>query len=92
MIKSMDSVTPRDKVQFGIAIGLMLFGCVVLLIGLLTPPEGQIHNSVLIAFGEVASLAAAVLGIDAVYTNKLQNIVAELRKEGKDEEYSQSNK
>lgn len=83
----MDEVTPRDKVQFGIAIGLMVFGCVVLLIGLLTPPEGQIHQSVLVAFGEIATLAAGVLGIDAIYTNKLQKIVAELKKEnGKEQE------
>lgn len=75
----MDEVTPRDKVQFGIAIGLMVFGCIVLLIGLLTPPEGQIHQSVLVAFGEIATLAAGVLGIDAIYTNKLQKIVAELK-------------
>lgn len=86
MIKSMDEVTPRDKVQFGIAIGLMLFGCVVLLIGLLTPPEGQIHQSVLIAFGEIATLAAGVLGIDAIYTNKLQKIVADLKKETEKEQ------
>lgn len=86
MIKSMDSVTPRDKVQFGIAIGLMLFGSVVLLIGLLTPPEGQIHQSVLIAFGEIATLAAGVLGIDAIYTNKLQTIVAELKKDNPKEQ------
>ena len=88
MIKSMNSVTPRDKVQFGIAIGLMVFGCVVLLIGLLTPPEGQIHQSVLIAFGEIATLAAGVLGIDTIYTNKLQKIVADLKK---DTEKEQSN-
>ena len=88
MIKSMGSVTPRDKVQFSIAIGLMVFGCVVLLIGLLTPPEGQIHQSVLIAFGEIATLAAGVLGIDAIYTNKLQKIVADLKK---DNEKSESN-
>lgn len=86
MIKSMDEVTPRDKVQFGIAIGLMLFGCVVLLVGLLTPPEGQIHQSVLVAFGEIATLAAGVLGIDAIYTNKLQKIVAELKKENEKSE------
>ena len=91
MIKSMDSVTPRDKVQFGIAIGLMVFGCVVLLIGLLTPPEGQIHQSVLIAFGEIATLAAGVLGIDAIYTNKLQKIVAELKKENAKEQESTNN-
>lgn len=86
MIKSMDEVTPRDKVQFGIAIGLMVFGCVVLLVGLLTPPEGQIHQSVLVAFGEIATLAAGVLGIDAIYTNKLQKIVAELKKENSKEQ------
>lgn len=86
MIKSMDEVTPRDKVQFGIAIGLMVFGCVVLLVGLLTPPEGQIHQSVLVAFGEIATLAAGVLGIDAIYTNKLQKIVAELKKENEKSE------
>ena len=88
MIKSMDEVTPRDKVQFGIAIGLMVFGCVVLLVGLLTPPEGQIHQSVLVAFGEIATLAAGVLGIDAIYTNKLQKIVADLKK---DNEKSENN-
>lgn len=86
MIKSMDEVTPRDKVQFGIAIGLMVFGCVVLLIGLLSPPEGQIHQSVLIAFGEIATLAAGVLGIDAIYTNKLQKIVADLKKDNPKEQ------
>lgn len=92
MIKRFDVVTPRDKVQFAIAVALMIFGAALLLIGLLAEPEGQIHNSVLIAYGEIASLAAAVLGIDAVYTNKLQNIVAELRKEGKDEDNAHPNK
>jgi hypothetical protein len=87
----MDEVTPRDKVQFGIAIGLMVFGCVVLLVGLLTPPEGQIHQSVLVAFGEIATLAAGVLGIDAIYTNKLQKIVAELKKENSKEQETTNN-
>lgn len=86
----MDEVTPRDKVQFGIAIGLMVFGCVILLIGLMTEPSGQIHQSVLIAFGEIATLAAGVLGIDAIYTNKLQKIVAEL-KTGENEKKEQGN-
>jgi hypothetical protein len=87
----MDEVTPRDKVQFGIAIGLMVFGCVVLLVGLLTPPEGQIHQSVLVAFGEIATLAAGVLGIDAIYTNKLQKIVADLKKETEKEQETTNN-
>lgn len=84
MIKKIGAITPRDKVQFGIAIGLMVFGGTLLMIGLLAEPQGQIHQSVLVAFGEVATLAAGVLGIDAIYTNKLQKIVADLKKEGKE--------
>lgn len=86
MVKKFGAITPRDKVQFGIAIGLMVFGAIMLMIGIFAEPQGQIHNSVLIAFGEVATLAAGVLGIDAIYTNKLQKIVADLKKEGKDKE------
>lgn len=86
MLKKFDAVTPRDRIQFGIAIGLMVFGCAILLIGIFAPPEGQIHSSVLIAFGEIATLAAGVLGIDAIYTNKLQRIVAQLKDKGVEEE------
>lgn len=89
MIKRFGSVTPRDKVQFGIAIGLMVFGAVLLMIGLLAIPTGEIHHSVLVAYGEVVTLAAGVLGIDAIYTNKLQKIVADLKKEGKDKELTE---
>jgi hypothetical protein len=90
MMKHLDSVTPRDKVQFSMAIGLMLFGCIMLLIGVLTPPEGQIHSSVLIAFGEIATLVAGILGIDAIYTNKLQRIVSQL-KDGKETPKEENN-
>lgn len=79
MLKKLDSVTPRDKIQFGIAICLMIVGCIMLFIGLLIEPQGQIHSSVLIAFGEVGTLAASVLGIDAIYTNKLQRIVTQIK-------------
>lgn len=79
IMNKLDTVTPRDKVQFGIAGGLMLVGCIMLLIGLFIEPSGQIHSSVLIAFGEVGTLAASVLGIDAIYTNKLQRIVSGMK-------------
>lgn len=79
MLKKLDSVTPRDRIQFGIAIFLMVVGCIMLFIGLLIEPQGQIHSSVLIAFGEVGTLAASVLGIDAIYTNKLQKIVTSVK-------------
>ena len=77
-------VTPRDKVQFIIAGGLMIIGCVLLIIGMIVPPIGVISSSVLIAFGEVGTLAASVLGIDAVYTNKLQRIVSGMKEMSND--------
>lgn len=79
MIKKLDEITPRDKVQFTLAGLLMVFGCVMLMIGLWIEPAGQLHSSVLIAFGEVGTLAASILGIDAIFTNKLQQIVTSIK-------------
>ena len=79
LIKNLDTLTQRDKIQFCISGFLMFVGLVLLFVGLLVPPAGQIHNSVLIGFAEVATLAASVLGIDAIYTNALQKIVSNIR-------------
>lgn len=79
MIKKLDEVTTRDKIQFTLAGLLMVFGCVMLMIGLWIEPAGQIHSSLLVAFGEVGTLAASILGIDAVFTNKLQKIVTSIK-------------
>lgn len=86
IIKNLDTVTQRDKIQFIIAGGLMIVGVVLLFVGMFVDPTGVIHQSVLIAFGEIATLAAAVLGIDAVYTNALQKIVGNIRGEERERE------
>ena len=77
-------VTQRDKVQFIIAGGLMIVGCVLLIIGMFVPPIGVISSSVLIAYGEISTLAASILGIDAIYTNKLQRIVSGMKEMSND--------
>lgn len=82
IIRNLGTLTPRDKIQFMISGVLMLVGIVLLFVGLLVPPAGQIHQSVLIGFAEIATLAASVLGIDAIYTNALQKIVSGYTKEG----------
>lgn len=79
LIRNLDTLTQRDKLQFIISGTLMFVGLVLLFVGLIVPPAGQIHNSVLIGFAEVATLAASVLGIDAIYTNALQKIVSNIR-------------
>ena len=81
LVRNLGTLTQRDKIQFTISGLLMLIGIVLLFLGMLIEPTGIIHNSVLIAFGEIVTLAAAVLGIDAVYTNALQKIVSNIRSE-----------
>ncbi|KXB34854.1 hypothetical protein HMPREF1869_01033 [Bacteroidales bacterium KA00251] len=45
-------------------------GLCLLFMGFYSPPSGEISNSVLIAFGEVATFAGALLGIDYHYRYK----------------------
>ena len=40
----------------------------------LVDPTGVIHNSVLIAIGEIATFAGSLLGIDTVYSHKMKKI------------------
>ena len=49
--------------------GLALLFCEVYI-----EPHGEIHESLLIGFGEVATFAGALFGIDAAYSKKLWDI------------------
>ena len=50
---------------------LSMGGLVLLFCGIFIAPQGQIHESPLIGFGEVATFAGALFGID--YTYKFKN-------------------
>ena len=49
------------------AIFLIVVGCGLLIAGFIVPPPGEIHNSVLIAFGEILTFAGAVFGMKYHY-------------------------
>ena len=49
---------------------LSIGGLVLLFIGTFITPPGQIHESLLVGFGEVATFAGALFGIDYVYKQK----------------------
>ena len=49
---------------------LSLGGLILLFCGVFIAPEGQIHESLLIGFGEVATFAGALFGIDYTYRFK----------------------
>ncbi|WP_321479709.1 hypothetical protein [uncultured Bacteroides sp.] len=58
------------NVQLFTACLLTAAGCLLLFIGLWLPPEGEIHSSVLVAFGEVLTFAGSLFGIDYRYRYK----------------------
>ncbi len=52
------------------AVLLTLSGIALLFCGFWVDPEGEIDQSVLIAFGEVATFAGALFGVDYSYRAK----------------------
>ena len=60
---------PSDK-QLWFAFSMVIFGCGLLVAGFCVSPTGEIHNSVLLAFGETLTFAGALLGIDYTYRKR----------------------
>ena len=57
-------------IQLIIAAILSIGGLVLLFCGVFIEPQGQIHESLLVAFGETATFSGALFGIDYVYKKK----------------------
>lgn len=60
----------KPTIQLISAIVLITVGCGLLITGFIIPPSGEIHNSVLVAFGEILTFAGALFGIDYHYKYK----------------------
>ncbi len=58
-------------IQLILAVSMAVFGCIMIVAAFLVPPTGEIHPSVLTAFGEILTFAGAVLGIDYNYKSKV---------------------
>ena len=60
----------KSAIQLCSAIFLITVGCGLLIAGFILPPSGEIHNSVLVAFGDILTFAGALFGIDYHYKYK----------------------
>ena len=58
------------NIQLITAAVLSLGGMVMLFCGIFIVPEGQIHESVLVGFGEVVTFTGALFGIDYFYKKR----------------------
>lgn len=58
------------NIQLAMAMILCVAGIALLFMGFWCSPVGEIHNSVLIGFGEVSTFAGALFGVDYSYRIK----------------------
>ena len=74
-----DTLTFKEIIIYTLAVVTMLSGITLLFIGLFIPPEGEIHGSVLTAFGGVCIFVASLLGISIHYANELDKFKANVQ-------------
>ena len=60
----------HPNIQLITAAILAISGMIMLYCGMFIAPQGELHESVLVAFGEVATFAGALFGIDYTYRYK----------------------
>ena len=60
----------KIELQLIAAFVLSLGGLVLLLCGTFIDPQGQIHESLLVAFGETATFSGSLFGIDYYYKHR----------------------
>lgn len=58
--------------QLWVAVLLSLAGVILLFMGFWCSPSGEIHNSVLVGFGEISTFAGALFGVDYSYKYKIR--------------------
>lgn len=68
-----ESRKKKLTLQLLLGVILTLSGIILIWVSLFIPPVGIIHASVLTAFGEMATFAGALIGIDYSYKYKLIN-------------------
>lgn len=56
-----------QSIQLAAAAVVLVTGLALLFIGIFCPPKGEIHNSVLIAWGESLTFVGSIFGIDYSY-------------------------
>lgn len=57
-------------IQLFTAAILAIIGMVLLFCGMYIDPQGEIHETVLVAYGEVLTFSGSLMGIDYHYKNK----------------------
>ena len=60
----------KHTLQLLLSVAMVLFGCALITVSFFVDPRGEIHPTVLAAFGEILTFAGAVIGVDYNYKFK----------------------
>lgn len=66
-----DKLSFKETLVYSLAIITMIASFVLLFMGMFIPPEGEIHDSVLTAYGITLLFVASLLGVSMHYSNEL---------------------
>lgn len=65
-----DYMSKAKTIQLVATVCLLIIGAGLLIAGFVVKPIGEIHNTVLISFGEILTFVGAIFGIDYTYKYK----------------------
>jgi len=60
----------KQDIQLILAVVMCVTGLVIIFICIFIDPQGEIHYSILVAFGEILTFAGSLFGIDYHYRYK----------------------
>lgn len=60
---------------------LSVVGCMLLAAGFIVSPTGEIHSSILVAFGEIMTFVAALLGASSAIIMHYKNLISKIVQE-----------
>lgn len=66
-----DKITFKEFLVYILASVTLIAGLVLLFFGLFLPPEGEIHSSVISAYGIICVFVGSLLGVSMHYANEL---------------------
>ena len=75
-----NKLTIKEVIIYSLAVVTMIAGLVLLFCGLFIAPQGEIHSSVLTAFGGICVFVASLLGISLHYANELDMFKSRVEK------------
>lgn len=76
-----DKLTFKEVIIYVLALVTMAAGLAMLFLGMFIPPEGEIHGSVLTAFGSICIFVASLLGISIHYANELAKFKSDVKEQ-----------